>query len=73
MCLTTFSGDSNPPMNVVQLMVSEVTMFHENTGLRPSGDSYEFYKLNNDPTKNIAPVFFGIPGRNQIVWVELAK
>ena len=73
MCLTTFYGDYNPPMNAVQLMVSKVTMFNENTGLLPSGDSYEFCKVNNDPTENIAPVFFGITVRNQIVYVESAK
>ena len=60
-------------MNAVQLMVSKVTIFHENTGMLPSSDSYEFYKVNNDPTEKIAPVFFEIPVRNQIVCVESAK
>ena len=40
-CLSTFSDDSNPLMNAVQLMVSEVLTFHENTEIFPSGDSYD--------------------------------
>ena len=41
MCLTTFYDGSNPPLNTVQLMVSKVLMFHENTDLIPFGDSYD--------------------------------
>ena len=46
MCINTFSDDSNPPLNTVQLMVYKVLMFHENIELLPSGDSY-FLSLGN--------------------------
>ena len=73
MCLNNFSDDSNPPLNSAQLMVYEVLMFHKNTELLPSGDSYEIYSGNNDPTKRITLVFFGIPVIIQRVWVEVEK
>ena len=56
-------------MNVVQLMVSKVIIFYENTDMLPSGDSYDISPGNNYPTKLIAEVIFGIPIINQIVWV----
>ena len=54
-------------------MVSEVLMFHENTELFPSGDSYDISMGNNEPTENITLVLVGIPIRNQLGWVKLAK
>ena len=54
-------------------MVSKVLMFHENTELFPSGDSYEIYTGNNDPTERITLVLFGITIKNQLGWVEVAK
>ena len=53
MCLTTFSENSKPLLNIVQIMVSEVIMFHENKYMFPSGDSYDISPVNNDPTKRI--------------------
>ena len=71
MCLTTFSDDSNLLLSGVQLVVSEVLMFHENTELFPSGDSYDISPGNNDPTEHITLFFVGIPIRYQIGWVEV--
>ena len=73
MCVTTFSNDSNPLLSRVQLVVSEVLMFHENTELFPSGDSYDISLRNKDPTKRIMLVLVGIPIRNQIFWLEVSK
>ena len=73
MCLTTFSDDYNPLLNGVQLVVSEVLIYHENTELFPSGDSYDISPGKNDPTKHIKIVLVGIPIRNQLGWVEVAK
>ena len=73
MCLTTFSDESKPLLNAVKLMVSEVLTFHENTKLFPSGDSYNIYLCNNDPTKCITVILVGVPIRNQLGWVEVAK
>ena len=72
MCLATFSDDSNPPLNSVQLMVSKVLMFHYNKVILPSSESYDLSPVNNDPNKRITPVLFGIPVRNQIGRVEVA-
>ena len=69
MCITTFYDESNPLLNAVQLVVSEVLMFHENTELFPSGDSYDIYSGNNDPTKYITILFFSIHIRNKLGWV----
>ena len=60
-------------MNAVQLVVSEVLMFYENIELFPSGDSYDISLGNYYPTKRITLVLVGIPIRNQLVWVELAR
>ena len=73
MWLTTFSDDSNPLLNGVQLVVSKVLMFHENTELFPSSDSYDISPVNNDPTKRITLFLVGIPIINQLFWVELVK
>ena len=73
MCLTTLSDESNPPLKSVQLMVSKVLMFHENTELLPSSDCYDLYTGNNDPTKHITLVLVGIPVRNQPDLVEVTK
>ena len=56
MCLTTFSDESNPLLNELQLMISEVLMFNENIDMFPSDDSYDISPGNTDPTKSIALV-----------------
>ena len=73
MCLTNFSDYSNSLLNALQLVVSEVLMFHENTELFPSGDSYDISPVKNDPTERIPIVLVGITTRNQLVWVEVTK
>ena len=73
MCITNFSDDYNPLLNEVKLMVSEVLMFHENTELFPSGDSYDISPVNNEPTKRIMIVLVGIPILNQLGWDKVAK
>ena len=73
MCLNTFSDDYNPLLNSVQLMVSKVLTFKENTDLFSSIDSYDISPGNNDPTKRIALVLVGIPIINQLGWVEVDK
>ena len=60
-------------MKSVQLMVSKVLMFHENTDLLPSGDLYDLYPGNTDPTKHITLVLVGIPVRDQPELVEVLK
>ena len=73
MCLTILSDESNPPMNAVQLIVSKVLMFHENTELLSSCDCYELSLGDNYPTDNITLVLVGISVRNQPYWVEVEK
>ena len=73
MCLNTLSDDSNPLLNAVQIVVSEVLMFHENIKLFLSGDSYDVSPGNNKPTERITLVLVGINIRNQLGWLELAK
>ena len=73
MCLNTFYDESYPPMNTVQLMVYEVLMFHENTKLLPSGDSYDLSIGDIDPDERITLALVGIPVRNQLRWVKLDK
>ena len=46
-------------------------MFHGNTYLFPSGDSYDTSLSNNDPTKRTTLVLVGTPIRNQPGWVEV--
>ena len=60
-------------MNAVQLMVSEVLTFHENTDLFLSGDYYDISTDDNDPTKRITLIRVAIPIRNQLGWVTAAK
>ena len=60
MCLDTFSDDSNPYLNEVQLVVSKLLMFHENIDLLRSGDSCDLSPGNNDPTKFITLVLVGL-------------
>ena len=60
-------------MNAVQIVVSEVLMFLENTELFPYGDSYDISPGNNDPTERIKLVLVGITIINQLVWVEVLK
>ena len=64
--------ESNPPLNTVQRMVSKVLMFHENTELLPSGDSYDLSTGNNYPIENTTLVLVGITVRNQPELVEVA-
>ena len=73
MCLTILSDEYNPIKNVVQLVVSEVLMFHENTELFPSSDSYDISPGNNYPTERIMLVLVVIPIINQLGLVEVAK
>ena len=47
MGINTFSDESNPPLNTVQLMVSKVLIFHENIEVLPSVDCYDLYPGNN--------------------------
>ena len=73
MYLTTISYEYNPPLNSVQLVVSKVLTFHENTELLPSGDFYDLYTGNNDPTEHITIILVGITIINQPDLVEVAK
>ena len=73
MCLTTSYYDSNPLLNTVQLVVSKVFMFHENTKVPPSDDSCDISPGNNDPTKSINVFLVRIPIINQLGWMEVAK
>ena len=54
-------------------MVSKALIFHKNTDLFPSVDPYDISPGNNDPTKRIKLVLVGIPTRNKLVWVKVAK
>ena len=54
-------------------MVSEVLMFHENMELSPSGDSYDIYPGNNEPTQRIPLVLVVIPIINKLFWMGVAK
>ena len=67
MCLTTFGVHYNPPLNTVKITVFEIIMFHENTELLPSADSYEIYPVNNDTTEGITLLLVGITLINQLV------
>ena len=73
MCLITFYDYSNPYLNALQLMVSEVIMFHKNTELLSFGDSYDLYLGNNGPTERITMFLVGMTIINQLFWVKLAK
>ena len=72
MCLTNLSDEFNPLLNTVQLIVSKVLMFHENTELLPYGDCYELSPGNNDPTEYIMIIIDGIPISKKHVWVDVA-
>ena len=71
MRLTTFGVHYNPPLNTVKINVFKVIEFNENTELIPSGEYYDLYPDNNDPTDGIMLVLFGITLRNQLGWVEV--
>ena len=73
MCITYLYDDYNPPLNKIQLMVSEVLMFNENTELIPYGDSYDVSTGNNDPTMRSTLLLVGITVINQLGLVEAAK
>ena len=60
-------------MNKVQLMVSKALMFHENTDMFSSCNSYYLSPCNNDPTKNINIVLVWRPIRNQFGWLKVSK
>ena len=57
----------------MQLVVTKVLIFHENTELFPSGDSYDISPVNNYPIEHITLVLVGVPIRNKLGWVELVK
>ena len=69
MCLNNLFDESNPPLNAVQLMVSEFLMSHEDIELFPSGDSYDLSLVNSYPTERIMLDLVGIPVINQLGWV----
>ena len=48
-------------------------MFHENTELFPSGDSYDISTGNNETTKKITLVLVGIPTTNKVLLLEVDK
>ena len=48
-------------------------LFHENTDLSPSGDSYDISTGNNDPTKRITLILVVIHIINQCGWVTVGK
>ena len=73
MCITNLSDESNPSLITLQLMLSKVLMFHDNTELLPSGDWYDLSPGNNDPTKHITLLLVGSSIRNQLVWMEVVK
>ena len=73
MFFNTFSIDSNPPLNTVQLMVFEFLILHENTEMIPSRDSYNLYTGNNDPTEVIMLFIVGVPTINQLGWVQVTN
>ena len=60
-------------MNTAQLMVFELLMLHEKIELIPYVESYDLFPGNNDPTEVIIFVIVGIPFRNKLGWVEVAK
>ena len=72
MCLATLSDKSKPPLKSVQIVVSKLLMFHENTELLPSGDCYYLSPGNNYPTDHIMLLLVRIPVINQPDWVEVA-
>ena len=72
-CIITLYVDSNPPLNTLQIMVFKVLVFHENTKLLPSSDSYELYPGNNYPSEVITIILVGIPVRKKIDWVKVSK
>ena len=54
-------------------MVFKFLILRENTELIPSSDSYELSPGNNVPTDGTTLVLVGIPTRNQLGCVEVAK
>ena len=73
MSLNNFYDNSNTPLNAVQVMISEVLMFHENKELYPSGDYYDLSVGNAGPDERIVLSLVVIPVRYQLQWVEIAK
>ena len=72
-CLTTLSDGLYPHLNKLHLMVSKFLTFHENTELIPSSDCYELSLGNKYPIEPIKIFPVGIPVRNKLFWVEVAK
>ena len=52
-------------------MAYKVLMFHENTEMLPSGDSFDLSLGNDDPTKSITIGLVVIPVINKLLWTEL--
>ena len=73
MCLSNFSDEFNQPLNILQLMVYKVLMFHDNSELLPYSESYELSMCNIDPADCITLALVGIPIRKQLCWVKVAK
>ena len=67
MCLSAFYDDYDSPLNVVQLMLSEVLMFHENIELLTSGDSYDIYLGNIDSSERITLFHVGVDGNYSVI------
>ena len=73
MWLTTFSVNSNQPLNTVRLLVFPFLMLHESIDIIPYGEYNDLSLVNNDPTERITLVLFWITVINQLVWVEIVK
>ena len=71
--IVSFCVHYNPDLNIFQLRVFEVLVFHENTELLPPGDSYELSPGKYYPTDGTIFFIVGVSIINQLVWVELAN
>ena len=66
MLLTNFSIESNPPLNTMITVVSQVLMLYESTEVLLSGDPSNISLENNDPDERITLVLVGITVINQL-------
>ena len=57
----------------MELFVFEVHMFHENTELLPSDDSYEISMGDDNINEGITTFLVGISINNQLVWVKVVN
>ena len=73
MCLNNFSDEYNTLMKTVKLIIFEALMFHENTELLPSGESYDLSPGNIELTERITLFLVAIPVINNPFWVEVSK